>query len=276
MSRLSIFETRWIDLVFENRNQEYGAYQLRRESVKSSLTALFTGLLFVAALGVMPTISSYFSSNAVPEIPPTILSEPIEVTDVTIHEIERQEATTLPEVKSQVTEVPIDKKTLRNPVITNPNDANPDIATNKENVNTTSEPSNGTGTIGANPTSGTVTGAITEASKVEDTGTNIININSLDKTPEFPGGMKSFYTYISRNFERPEIDDMNTIKVLVYFVIEKDGSMTDIRVTRDPGYGLGKEAIRVLKSLKTKWNPGIINSKPVRTAYNLPISIEIQ
>jgi protein TonB len=49
--------------------------------------------------------------------------------------------------------------------------------------------------------------------------------------------------------------------------------MTDIKVIKDPGYGMGKEAIRVLKSLKTKWTPGIINSKPVRTSYNLPISV---
>jgi protein TonB len=58
-------------------------------------------------------------------------------------------------------------------------------------------------------------------------------------------------------------------------VIEKDGSMTNIHVKRDPGYGLGKEAIRVLKSLRTKWTPGIINSKPVRTAYDLPITVQM-
>jgi protein TonB len=68
---------------------------------------------------------------------------------------------------------------------------------------------------------------------------------------------------------------MSSIKVYVSFVIEKDGTMTDIQVKRDPGYGLGKEAIRVLKSLKTKWSPGMIGSKPVRTSYNLPISVQI-
>jgi protein TonB len=50
--------------------------------------------------------------------------------------------------------------------------------------------------------------------------------------------------------------------------------MTDIRVPRNPGFGLDKEAIRVLKSLKTKWSPGILNGKPVRTTYNLPIVVE--
>jgi protein TonB len=98
----------------------------------------------------------------------------------------------------------------------------------------------------------------------------------LDKLPEFPGGINKFYTYVGNNFEKPEIDVINTIKIHVYFVIEKDGSMTDIQVKRDPGYGLGKEAIRVLKSLKTKWTPGMINSKPVRTAYSLPIKVQME
>ena len=52
--------------------------------------------------------------------------------------------------------------------------------------------------------------------------------------------------------------------------------MTDIRVLRNPGYGLDKEAIRVLKSLKTKWEPGMMNGKAVRTAYNLPISVQMR
>jgi hypothetical protein len=51
--------------------------------------------------------------------------------------------------------------------------------------------------------------------------------------------------------------------------------MTDIQVKNDPGYGLGKEAMRVLKSLKTKWTPGILNSKAVRTSYSLPITVQM-
>jgi protein TonB len=59
MSRLSIYETRWIDLVFENRNKEYGAYQLRRDSVKSSLSALFMGFLLVASLAGITSIANF-------------------------------------------------------------------------------------------------------------------------------------------------------------------------------------------------------------------------
>jgi len=94
--------------------------------------------------------------------------------------------------------------------------------------------------------------------------------------PEFPGGMAKFYSYVGNNFQRPELDVERTLKVYVSFVIERDGSITDIKVLNDPGYGLGKEAIRVLKSIKTKWTPGILNGKTVRTAYNLPITIKTE
>ena len=51
--------------------------------------------------------------------------------------------------------------------------------------------------------------------------------------------------------------------------------MTDIKVLRNPGYGLDKEAVRVLKSLKTKWKPGIKDGQNVRTQYTLPIKIQM-
>ncbi|MNE64501.1 Gram-negative bacterial tonB protein [compost metagenome] len=98
----------------------------------------------------------------------------------------------------------------------------------------------------------------------------------LDKQPEFPGGIAQFYKYVGNNFQRPELDVEKTLRVYVSFVVEKDGSLTDIIVRNDPGYGMGKEAIRVLKSLKTKWAPGILDGKPVRTAYNLPITIKTE
>jgi protein TonB len=99
---------------------------------------------------------------------------------------------------------------------------------------------------------------------------------ALDQLPEFPGGIAKFYSYVGSNFEKPEIDVLKKIRIEVYFVIETDGSMTNILVKRNPGYGLEKEAIRVLKSLKTKWTPGIIDGIAVRTSYALPIIIEFQ
>lgn len=272
MSRLSIYETRWIDLVFENKNKNYGAYQLRRDNVKRSITAFFMGLLFIASIGTITTLIGYFNPNIGPvEIPELEWSDPIQVTKIDLIETEK---TTVPEIKNQIAEVKIQNDQLINPVIVRPEDAVKEVATNTEIKNTSSAISDGTGTVGTNPTSSS--GSVVEIPKAIDYGTTIVSTTQLDKLPEFPGGMKNFYTYVGKNFERPEIEGMSSLKVYVSFVIEKDGSMSTIKVSRDPGYGLGEEAVRVLKSLKTKWNPGIIDSKPVRTAYNLPISIEMR
>ncbi len=270
MSRLSIYETRWIDLIFENRNQEYGAYQLRRDSVKSSLTALFMGLLFVASIGVISTIVSHFSATIEPKTLIPEFSDPVVVTNVVLPEIEK---TVIPRVHRQATEATIVKDQLTNPVIVHPDEAISIIATNTENRNASTIISDGTGIAGVNPTS---TGTGAEIPAAVDSGTTVVNTSVLDKMPEFPGGINKFYTYVGNNFEKPEIDAVNTFRVYVAFVIERDGTMTDIKVLRDPGFGLGREAIRVLKSLKTKWTPGMIGSKPVRTAYNLPIVVDMQ
>ena len=268
MSRSSIYENQWIELIFENRNKEYGAYQLRRDSVKSSFTALFMGLLFVASIGGITTIISRLNPviatvSTIPE-----WSDPIQVTDIVMPEIEKP---VLPNVQRQAIETTIIKDQLKNPVIVNSQEASQNIATNVENRNAGDVISEGVGTPGLNSSS-TGTGA-TETPNTVDIGTSIINTTALDKMPEFPGGIKKFYNYVGNNFEKPDIDDLSTFKVYVSFVIERDGSMTDIKVIKDPGYGLGKEAIRVLKSLKTKWSPGMIDSKPVRTSYTLPISV---
>jgi len=270
MSRVSIYETRWIDLVFENKNKEYGAYQLRRDSVKSALFALFMGLSLVTSVAGISTIVSYFNPEIRPVITiPNITDEIIHLTNVVMPETEK---TVAPEVRTKNIEAPIVNNQLINPVITHPEQAVQDVATNIEIKNTSSTISDESGTIGTNPTAQSGTGIET---KTPDNGNIIVSTVALDKLPEFPGGIEKFYKYVGNNFEKPEIDGLSIIKVSVSFVIEKDGSMTDIQVRRDPGYGLGKEAIRVFKSLRTKWTPGMINSKPVRTSYNLPISVQM-
>ncbi len=90
MSRVSLYETRWIDLVFENKNKEYGAYQLRHDSVKSSFFALFMGLLFVTSIAGITTIISYFKSDIRPEISiPDITNEIIHLTNVVTPETKK-------------------------------------------------------------------------------------------------------------------------------------------------------------------------------------------
>ena len=95
--------------------------------------------------------------------------------------------------------------------------------------------------------------------------------NSVETRPEYPGGIKEFFSFVGKNFKTP-IEKVSG-KVFVQFVVEKDGSITDIKVMRDIGYGTGEEAIRVMK-LSPKWIPGKQDGKPVRVLYSLPISIK--
>ena len=82
----------------------------------------------------------------------------------------------------------------------------------------------------------------------------------------------AFYKFVGNNYQAPEEEGLKG-KVYVTFVVEKDGSLTDIKVIRDIGYGTGKEAIRVLKKCP-KWTPGEQNGKKVRVLYSLPITIQ--
>lgn len=131
----------------------------------------------------------------------------------------------------------------------------------------------GNSTNGIYPVTFQGTGNFSSASV--DQENRVLIREKLDKLPEFPGGSNKFYIYVGKNFESPAINQERNIRVYVCFVVEKDGSITDIKVQNDLGYGLAKEAIQVLKSLKTKWVPGMIGSNPMRTSYTLPITIQM-
>ena len=90
--------------------------------------------------------------------------------------------------------------------------------------------------------------------------------------PEFPGGQKEFDKYIRKNYITPSEAKGIKGNVYVTFIIEIDGSLTDIKVLRDLGFGTGKEAIRVLAQ-SPKWIPGQQKGMIVRSTYSLPIAI---
>jgi hypothetical protein len=98
----------------------------------------------------------------------------------------------------------------------------------------------------------------------------IYNTAGIEVKPEFPGGLIGFDSFIKQNYIKPT--DKVKGKIHVTFIIEKNGSLSDIKILRDIGYGTGAEAIRVLKT-SPKWTPGIQNNKQVRVLYSLPITV---
>ena len=94
----------------------------------------------------------------------------------------------------------------------------------------------------------------------------------VEEDPEFPGGMKAMLAFIEKNLVYPEEAKASGIegKVYVSFTVEKDGSISNVKILRDIGYGCGDEVVRIVK-LMPKWNPGKQRGVPVRVRYNLPV-----
>jgi len=99
----------------------------------------------------------------------------------------------------------------------------------------------------------------------------IYNTAGIEVKPEFPGGPTKMYEFIDKNFVKPEGEVIKG-KVYVTSVVEKDGTLTNIKVLRDLGFGTGKEAIRVLKMMP-KGSPGEQNGIKVRCTYSFPITV---
>jgi hypothetical protein len=111
------------------------------------------------------------------------------------------------------------------------------------------------------------TGEVSNRNKNDDNKNELVDTTQ----PSFPGGMGMFFKYVGNNFKIPE-NFKGSGKIYLKFIVEKDGSITDIEIIRDLGFGLGDEAVRVLKE-SPKWIPGQLNGKPARMMYSLPITI---
>ncbi|HPU46600.1 MAG TPA: energy transducer TonB [Bacteroidales bacterium] len=98
----------------------------------------------------------------------------------------------------------------------------------------------------------------------------------VEEYPEFPGGDKALREYILNNIKYPEVARTSGITGTVYvqFVVEKDGSISDVKVVRGIGGGCDEEAVRVVKSMP-KWKPGKQRGQPVRVYFTLPIEFKL-
>lgn len=106
--------------------------------------------------------------------------------------------------------------------------------------------------------------------------TRIFSIDAIESYPEFPGGQEAFIKFLRKNLRYPGMAVEASIqgKVILGFVIERNGDLSQIRVVRCIGSGCDEEAIRVL-SISPQWKPGIQNNQKVRVAYTLPINFSL-
>jgi protein TonB len=267
---MNLFKSAWVDTVFEGRNQEYGAYVLRKENGKVSLRALIIGgLIFSFAIGA-PVILKKLAKDPVVEDTTPIdtkivmmeILEPVKPPEEIIEKpIIKKETKTVQEVVKHVPPVIVEKETVQQE-ITSVDDLKDKIAGSK---NVEADPDAGEVVLDGTHSTQKVDAEIIDDNKI---------YTAVQVMPEFPGGMDAFRKYVQREFNAPSVDRDLKGKVWVQFVVETDGSLTDIKVVRDLGHGTGAEAVRVLKKAK-KWNPGVQNGRKVRVSYTLPIDINI-
>ncbi|MGX5688419.1 energy transducer TonB [Arcticibacter tournemirensis] len=111
----------------------------------------------------------------------------------------------------------------------------------------------------------------------QDADSKVYDMNLVESAPEFNGGQRELNKYISNNIKYPAAARQNNIQGKVYlsFIVEKDGSINDIKVKQGIGSGCDEEAIRVLRS-SPKWKPGMIKGSAVRTYCILPVTFQLE
>jgi protein TonB len=273
IAKFDLYNAEWLDLVFDHRNKEYGAYELRKNYGRTMGKAM--GLSFIAvALFIAASFvfrvkqQKEYQFHQVDNTPPIVMP-PVDATPKHNDPPKSVDAPA-PAVPVKTTAIPTtvapddDPRTAIDP---------PDIskiqgaigpanidgpAKGPENVLNTSTTPGGTGTA---PTDN-------EVRNVGDGG--------LEVMPEPIGGASAWGKFLQKNLRFPAVAQEQGVsgKVMLSFIIEKDGSLSNIKVERGAGYGFDEEALRVLKLAKA-WKPGIQNGQPVRVRYNIPINFQL-
>jgi protein TonB len=257
--KLDLLKNEWLDIVFEGRNKSYGAYDLRKSDTKTTTRALILGAVIFAFLVSIPLLASLIPESSDEDMN---MDKKIVTVKMPPKEKPKENLPPPPPPPPKVDQVKFVK-----PVVAKAEEVVEEPPKIKEIV----DKKLGAETIKGDPDAELTVEPVGSGDVVEEDN-NIYNTAGIEVKPDFPGGIEKFYKFVGKNYQVPEEEGLKG-KVFVSFVVEKDGSLTDIKVIRDIGYGTGKEAIRVLRSCP-KWNPGEQNGKKVRVLYSLPINIQ--
>ncbi|TCD05578.1 energy transducer TonB [Pedobacter frigidisoli] len=275
-SSFNVYKTEWLDLVFADRNKNYGAYELRSKSSSILTRSLLISGSLVIVLCFSPLVyAKLFPKEIVVDAPATLV-----VLDDVIHDMKKPE----PEKKIEPAKAdPVKVKTValsQNIVVVNKVDL-PDPPTIDEIKDAVISDKTQAGIVTPNAVvtenkgDGNGTGTAKEGEGGGDPNA-VVGIEGVDEYPEFTGGAKAWSKYMERNLRYPSQaqEEGKAGKVFVSFVVEKDGSITDVKVLRGIGFGCDEEAIKVIKK-SPLWKPGKNKGTPVRVRYNMAINFQI-
>lgn len=277
MSKIDLISNEWTDLVFEGRNQAYGAYKLRKGTAKRNVWALIIVGLAAALLYLGLQLQKMAEANKKVENTQAVelakLNTEKKEAKVEKKEIIKQEPEKVVEqVKSSV------KFTA--PVIKKDSEVKEEDEIKLDEVQK-SDKAVGAFTVEGNDEVG---GAVLKAKEdiaapeppkhvVEET--KIFTV--VEQMPMYPGGDGALMGYLRDNIHYPTVAAENGVqgRVVVGFVVERDGSITDVKIIRGVDPSLDREAMRVVKNMP-KWTPGKQNGSAVRVKYQVPVSFRLQ
>ena len=278
MAKIDLISNEWADIVFQGRNKVYGAYQLRRGTGKRNIWSM----VFVAAVAAVAYLglAAYNSYQAAQKAKFEAEMEASLIETKKQAKVEKK--TEAPKVE-QVQKVEKVKSSIAftPPVIKKDSEVKPE-----EEMKTQDELKETKTAIGAfdvkgnDEAGGTVLKAVEEIAtpeppKQEAEQNKVFDV--VEQQPQFPGGMGALNQWLGSNIKYPAMAAENGIegRVIVQFVVERDGSVSGVHVVRGVDSSLDKEATRVVAQMP-KWIPGKQNGSAVRVKYTVPVTFRLQ
>ena len=278
MAKIDLISNEWADIVFQGRNKVYGAYQLRRSTGKRNIWAM----VFVAAVAAVTYLglAAYNSYQAAQKAKFEAEMEASLIETKKDAKVEKKTET--PKVE-QVQKVEKVKSSIAftPPVIKKDSEVKPE-----EEMKTQDELKETKTAIGAFDVKGNDESGGTVLKAVEDIATpeppkqeaeqnKVFDV--VEQQPQYPGGMGALNHWLGSNIKYPVMAAENGIegRVVVQFVVERDGSVSGVHVVRGVDPSLDKEATRVVSAMP-KWIPGKQNGSAVRVKYTVPVTFRLQ
>ena len=277
MSKVDLLDNNWVDLVFEGRNKEYGAYVLRKETGKRNLKSML--LVFAVIIAIMAAVAAKVAiENAFPK---KVAME----TDVELYKLaQKKEAKVEKKAPVKVEEQKVVEKVKSSvkftpPVIKKDSEVKPEEELkSQEDLNKTKTAIGSFDVKGNDEAGGEVLKAkevIAQPEPPKEEETKVFDV--VEVMPSFPGGQGALFEWLSKNIKYPVVAEENGVqgRVIVTFVVERNGSITDVQVVKSDDPSLDKEAVRVVKAMP-HWIPGKQNGSAVRVKFTVPVTFRLQ
>lgn len=269
----------WCDIVFDGKNKEYGAYQLRATSVKRHTKALLSVVIVLALIltAIILVMTGVFKSadediNAKNEQEEVIMA-PEDIP-------EEEEQMEIPEQKPE--EVQAEEEVAATQAVTEVKIV--ETVDKAREVKDQEQVLENTAQLGADDHKGVedvnrdrVVKEVVEVKPVEKPKEEgPLSVAMVEQKPSFPGGESAMYKWLQDNIIYPAAASEEGVqgKVTVQFIVEKDGSITHVQVVRGKHPALDAEAARVIRKMP-RWTPGRNNGQPVRVTYHLPVQFKL-